>query len=87
MRLPLALLESSCVLLSIWLENKKAAEDGRAVESLVRMLMRTDGKDGTYLTIDDNDIKGLASAKLCGSGKSAIPVESVRKKYPVTFTL
>jgi integrator complex subunit 1 len=73
-RLPLALLESSCVLLSIWLENAKAAEDSRAVESLVRMLMRTNGSDGSG---DDDDVNGLASARLSASGKSAIPVESV----------
>ena len=71
--LPAALIESSCVLLSIWSKE----DDGNAIDGLVRMLMRGDER------VSDGDIeseqtgKGLASATLSSTGQPAIPVESV----------
>ncbi len=76
-RLPLSLLESSCVLLSIWLEDSTEAKDSRAVQSLVKMLMRTTDSNENTGECEDEFLSGLASAKLSATGKSAIPVESV----------
>ena len=70
--LPAALIESSCVLLSIWSE-----EDGKAIESLVRMLMRGDERVSDGDNDSDQRGIGLASATLSLSGQPAIPVESV----------
>lgn len=75
--LPLSLLESSCVLLSIWLDESTEGEDSRAVQSLVTMLMRTGGSDEGTARCEEEGLSGLASAKFCSTGKSAIPVESV----------
>jgi integrator complex subunit 1 len=80
--LPLSLLESSCVLLSIWLEEATEGEDSRAVESLVTMLMRTGGSTEDTANGEEESLSGLASAKYCATGKSAIPVESVSITAP-----
>ena len=74
--LPLSLLKSSCVLLSIWLGDEKDGHDDNAVEDLVRMLMRPTAAENA----DDLNINGLASAKIASTGKSAIPVESVSSR-------
>lgn len=79
--LPLSLLESSCVLLSIWLEDSTDTEDSRAVASLVKMLMRTTESNVITDKCGEEFLSGLASAKLCANGKSAIPVESVSNKF------
>lgn len=75
--LPLALLESSCVILSIWLENTNSVQDGEAVENLVKLLMKTGETEGSSNISSEEIASGLASATLSVSGKSAIPVESV----------
>jgi integrator complex subunit 1 len=75
--LPLSLLQSSCVLLSIYLDDDKDLAENQTVRDLVKMLMREeqayqDGGDG------DNSLgAGLSSARIAGSGKSIVPVESV----------
>jgi hypothetical protein len=74
--LPLSLLKSSCVLLSIWLEGDKDDVDSRAVGDLVRMLMRPQEAENGDES-GENKVDGLASARIADSGKSAIPVESV----------
>jgi hypothetical protein len=91
-KLPLALLQSACVLLSIWrdenaakqIENvaelmPKAKNDDAAlaVEELVQMLLRDDKLENIDEAEDADMVLGLASAKIAGSGKSAVPVESV----------
>jgi hypothetical protein len=91
-KLSLALLQSACVLLSIWrdenaakqIENvaelmPKAKNDDAAlaVEELVRMLLRDDKMENIDEAEDSALVLGLASAKIAGSGKSAVPVESV----------
>jgi hypothetical protein len=75
--LPISLLQSSCVLLSIWLETDDDDGGGKAVEDLVRMLMRPQGVYGEDEAVQDIKVDGLASAKMSSSGKNAIPVESV----------
>ena len=95
--LPLALLQSASVMLSIWRDEESVdsanasgdKEDRVAVEELVRMLMRhpeheKDNDDGEAEYLD-----GLASARYSGSGKNAIPVESVSfiKESFATFCL
>jgi len=71
--LPVALLESSCVLLSIWGEE----DDAQAIERLVAMLMPTaeEFTDGE-IVLEETET-GLASATLSPSGQPAMPVESV----------
>lgn len=71
--LPLSLLESSCVLLSIWHESSKDASGNNAVAGLVRMLMRSTATGSN----SSEESLGLASAKLTASTRAAIPVESV----------
>ena len=75
--LPLPLLQCSCVLLSIWsVGDNGSGERSDAVDDLVRMLMKPQGTedDDSRQSIKSS---GLASARFAGSGKSAIPVESV----------
>jgi hypothetical protein len=72
-KLPVALLESSCVLLSIWSEE----DDGKAIESLVRMLMRMDEGVADGEVSGEKGGTGLASATSSSTGQPAIPVESV----------
>lgn len=69
--LPLSLLQSACVLLSIWLEADKGAPEDVAVKDLVKMLMRPHETDGV------DTVDGLASARIAGSGESVVPVELV----------
>lgn len=91
-KLPLALLQSACVLLSIWRDENAAKEienvaelmqkdknddAALAVEELVRMLLRDDKIENVDEDEDADLVLGLASAKIAGSGKSAVPVESV----------
>lgn len=77
-KLPISLLESACVLLSIW----NADTDDNGIESLVRMLMRLDD-DGSNCYSGDTQEIGLASATVLSTGKPAMPVESVR--WPLLF--
>jgi integrator complex subunit 1 len=75
--LPLALLQSSCVLLSIWSGDSQNATDITLIEGLLKMLMEARGSS----SIDDDEevvdeIGGLASAIFVDSQKSAISVES-----------
>lgn len=76
--MPLTLLQSSCVLLSIWFEEDKNEMDSAAIDGLVKMLMKSreseQGDNSESKGIDDVD--GLAGAKLVNTQKSAIPVES-----------
>ncbi|CAJ1967202.1 unnamed protein product [Cylindrotheca closterium] len=72
--LPRALLQSSCVLLSIWLDDQKDTEENRAVRDLVKMLMEPREGVSESSSLDDKD--GLASARAANTGKSAVPVES-----------
>lgn len=74
--LPLSLLKSACVLLSIWLETDRDDVDNKAVGGLVRMLMRPQEAENSVES-GENKVDGLASACMADSGKSAIPVESV----------
>ena len=76
--MPVSLLEASCVILSIWLEETKDIEDRRAVTALVKMLMKI--PEDVRGSSEIQDSGGLASARLCAMGKSAIPVESVSAK-------
>ena len=86
--LPLALLQSASVLLSIWLgddeievadtkskTNGKA--DAAAVADLVCMLMRPQEFQNGVESEKAELLDGLASARIAGSGKNAVPVESV----------
>jgi integrator complex subunit 1 len=82
--LPLYLLQSSCVLLSIWLDGDNYDEDSRAVDSLVKMLMRPQEVDDGDESEENEKIDGLASARLAETGKSAIPVESVSFIFAMT---
>ena len=75
--LPLSLLQSSCVLLSIWLEDNKDASENDAVKDLVKMLMRPREVDVAGESTERDKLDGLASARIAGSGKSVVPVESV----------
>jgi len=81
--MPLALLQSSCVLLSIWSEDEKnrvdSSTDSAAIESLVTMLMtsrESDEESGNKEMKELESVDGLASATLLSTKKSAIPVES-----------
>jgi integrator complex subunit 1 len=74
-QMPLALLQSSCVLLSIWAEDEKNDKDSACIEGLVSMLMKARETEGNN-NDDAHDVEGLASAKLLKTQKSAIPVES-----------
>lgn len=65
-RVPLALLLSTCVLLSIWQD----ADDNESVDELVDALMRT--------SVDDDEDIGLGCATLAESKLPALSVESVR---------
>lgn len=80
--LPLSLLQSSCVLLSIWVEemtsdDSEQGQGDQAVQELVSLLLRPQDGDagGDIKQTDETD--GLASAKIAGTSKSAVPVESV----------
>jgi hypothetical protein len=86
--LPLALLQSASVLLSIWLgddeivhadtKSKKTGNgDGAAVDDLVCMLMRPQDFQNDVDSEKAELLDGLASARIAGSGKNAVPVESV----------
>eukprot|EP00934_Nitzschia_sp_Nitz4_P006870 Nitzschia sp. Nitz4//scaffold142_size57810//11162//17644//NITZ4_006492-RA/size57810-augustus-gene-0.32-mRNA-1//-1//CDS//3329536379//6860//frame0 len=70
--LPLALLESACVLLSISQDDAEANGGKSAVVGLVRMLMKTANEDKSC----EEKPLGLASAKFASTGNDAIPVES-----------
>jgi integrator complex subunit 1 len=76
--MPITLLQSSCVLLSIWFDDDKNEMDSAAIDGLVKMLMKSreseQGDNSEPKGIDDVD--GLAGAKLVSTQKSAIPVES-----------
>lgn len=74
--LPRTLLESSCVLLSIWLDDQKETDENRAVRELVKMLMEPREGASESASLDDN-LDGLASARAADTGKSVVPVESV----------
>eukprot|EP00536_Pseudo-nitzschia_multiseries_P000729 jgi/Psemu1/282533/fgenesh1_pg.9_\ len=77
--MPLALLQSSCVLLSIWSEDEKNDMDSAAIEGLVTMLMssrESDEKAGSMDINENESDSGLASATLLVKKKSAVPVES-----------
>lgn len=77
--LPLALLETACVILSIWTEESVGVDDADSVRSLVRMLMHIEhASDQTGDQDSERDSAlGLASAKFLGTDSGAIPVESV----------
>jgi hypothetical protein len=86
--LPLALLQSASVLLSIWLGDDDIVDadtmsktngkaDGAAVADLVRLLMRPQEFQNDIESEKAELLDGLASARIAGSGKNAVPVESV----------
>ena len=77
-QMPLALLQSSCVLLSIWSEHKKSDRDSNYIKGLVAMLMQSREPDESNVNEKNeiDDVKGLASAKLSKTQRSAIPIES-----------
>lgn len=82
--LPLSLLESSCVVLSIWLDDNENVAENQKARALVRMLMRpqeTGGLDESSEVHDGGD--GLAGARIMGSGKTVVPVESVSFPSPM----
>eukprot|EP00980_Cylindrotheca_fusiformis_P019890 scaffold7000_cov132-Cylindrotheca_fusiformis.AAC.3 len=73
--LPWSLLESACVLLSIWLDDDEKGSENKKARDLVRMLMRQQDNGGSESS-DSDDVDGLASARLAGSENSVVPVES-----------
>jgi len=78
-QMPLTLLQSSCVLLSIWFEEDKNEIDSDAIEGLVQMLMKSrepELGDNSETKGTEEDLYGLAGAKLVNTQRSAIPVES-----------
>lgn len=77
-QMPLALLQSSCVLLSIWSEDEKNEKDSACIEGLVAMLMKSRESEESNIsdTVVKDDIEGLASARLLETQECAIPVES-----------
>ncbi|KAL3939586.1 MAG: hypothetical protein SGBAC_005714 [Bacillariaceae sp.] len=78
--LPRTLLESSCVLLSIWLDDQKETDENRAVRELVKMLMEPREGVSESESLDDH-LDGLASARAADTGKSVVPVESVSEQW------
>jgi hypothetical protein len=80
--LPLSLLESSCVLLSIWLDDDKEGSENQKARDLVRMLMRPHETGASEASAVDDSVDGLASTRIAGSGKSVVPVESVSMPSP-----
>lgn len=78
-KLPLFLLQSISVLLSIWKDHTNG--EGRdetasgAVDDLVGSLMRSSEEEGTELREDDS--VGLAGAKMADSSSAAVTIESV----------
>jgi hypothetical protein len=73
--LPLSLLKSSCVLLSIWCSDDKNEKEAAAIEGLVNMLlMPFDASKNTEGSIT-KEMNGLASARLLDTDDSVIPVE------------
>ena len=76
-QMPLALLQSSCVLLSIWLEDEKNNADSNHIRGLAEMLMQSRESEGvTANEMNESDAEGLASATLLETNTSAMPVES-----------
>jgi hypothetical protein len=79
LKLPLALLQSISVLLSIWKDEKDVgARDNSAsgaINDLVGSLMRSSAEEGTEVQ-EDSSI-GLAGAKIEDSNSAAVTVESV----------
>ena len=78
--LPISLLKSLCVLLSIWRDpngKDNFADVGSAVESLADALLRASGVVGNDCH-EEAEI-GLAGAKMLGSGSDAVSVESVSR--------
>jgi hypothetical protein len=77
-RVPLALLLSTCVLLSIW----EDAEQSLSIDELVDALLRS--------KVDEPEDIGLASATIADSSLPALAVESVRAPlfalYPKWFS-
>jgi len=77
-QMPLALLQSSCVLLSIWSADEEKNNDSACIEELVAILMNS--RDSDEINHDDSNtidnVRGLASAKFLTTQESAIPVES-----------
>ena len=99
--LSLSLLQAASVLLSIWTDskdaeqNKENGDDGTAksaaeatkfVNDLANMLLHPiESKNAQEAA--EGDEKGLASAKMAQSGKSAVSVESVSATLPrIWFT-
>jgi integrator complex subunit 1 len=71
--LPLALLQSTCALLSIWTTLKTGnADDSNLIQTLVVALMRSSEEE---INIDSAST-GLSSAKMTVSGQVAVTVES-----------
>ncbi len=76
-QMPLALLQSSCVLLSIWSEDEKNDADSNHIRGLAGKLMQSRESEGSTVNeMDDNNVEGLASATLLETQTSAMPVES-----------
>jgi len=71
-RVPLPVILSISVVLSIWKDTAAEDESAPAISSLVDALMRVDVKDNE----SDSDV-GLASAAMADSGLVAVSVESV----------
>lgn len=75
-KLPLALLQSTCVLLSIWQEHGTDRSSKDAINELANVLMFPhDTPESVMLEADG--IEGVASAKVVGTGKSAVLVDEV----------
>ena len=84
-KLPLSLLQSACVLLSIWREEEESEQDttqlckrhseeaANAVDDLVSMLLRDGGDDNGE---EPTAGQGLSSAHIADSGNIAVQVES-----------
>ena len=78
--MPLSLLQSSCVILSVWAEYDKNEIDKTSIDGLTQMLIKPReselGNNGGHMVVDSGNGNGLAGAKLLHTQKNAIPVES-----------
>ena len=84
--LPLSLLETTAVILSIWRSKSENADDEErtvvsAVNDLVNAMMRSSSDEGE--DFDEDDDTGLAGAKRLDSEVTALSVESVSIKFRI----
>ncbi|KAL3924917.1 MAG: hypothetical protein SGILL_000752 [Bacillariaceae sp.] len=75
-KMPLSLLQSSCVVLSIWSERDNSKIDGVSIEGLANMLMRSQVLEKEGRPYCSTESKGLAGAKISQTDHRAVSVES-----------